>query len=693
MSNRRWLNLSLTVTGALLLGVIAVVGTAARQDSAAAAQLAVASHQQQLISALVSHADSLEAGTGRAQALAARAALGRTIISFDQSLGALTGGGLVAIDGGPVRRVRKVDLPGARQALERASRIWIETGVPLGDLAAGQFSPFSAAGQQAIGGLRAGRTELAGQLTEAAESIRRGAAGRAQRSEYAQRAAYGLSLIGLVLLGARLWPARRRSVPAANGTSDPAAAIPTPGSRPAAGTDAPARRTGRAGRAATPAPSIDFRSVQAAVDQMTVDMGTIAGRSDTMRQAIDAVGEAMQGLLASLDEMAHDTSEGLKIVRNANNAATFTAKTATEMLESARDMSRIVARVAELANRTREVAAQVEDESARTGRTGEALTSVVAREVKGLAQQTSRATWEIDQTVGDVLATARQFEEAIGQIIKNVTAINLVSQNLGRLMLDPPPRVETIEPRLSPLPAAAAMRDAEPDRLPAQAAEPLVRIDDDPVAPEPTPTEVAVATDEAISEAAAEVEVKSAEPPTPAAEAPDAGSGSVFLLGRPRRKPTVNEVLDVADESPAGESPPPQPEVAEAAPIMEEQPASADAPTGEAATATTSAEGESSGNVFLLNRPKTPRTGAPATPEAASAPAAAGESAGSPEPQPKAAPPSAEEPMENLPTSPNIFMLNRPRKKTADAGTGAPATAVAEPTEGAGEPETNPWHD
>lgn len=692
MSNRRLLNLSLTATGALLLGAVAVIVATARQDSAAETQLAVASHQQQLIDALVSHADSLEAGTDRAQALAARAALGRTIISFDRSLGALIGGGLVTLDEGPARRVRKVAIPGARLALEQASRIWIETGAPLGDLAAGQFSPFSAAGQQAVGGLRANRTELARQLTEAAEGIRRGAAGRADRSGHARWAASGLGLVGLVLLGVRLWPARRRGAPAAAGAPDAATAVPTPGNRPAKGADAPVRRAGRAGRAATPAPSIDFRSVQAAVDQMTVDMGTIAGRSDTMRQAIDAVGDAMQGLLASLDEMARDTSEGLKIVRNANNAATFTARTAEELLQSARDMSRIVARVAELAVRTRDVAAQVEDESARTGRTGEALTSVVAHEVKGLAQQTSRATWEIDQTVGDVLATSRQFEEAIGQIIKNVTAINLVSQNLGRLMLDPPPRVETSEPETLALPSTPIAPAAGPDPIPARTVEPGARIDDDPVAPDPTPSEVAVATDEAISEAAAEAAAQPAQPPAPATGAPDAGSGSVFLLGKPRRKPTVDEVLDGAAGSAPREASPP-PAAVEEEPTPEERPA----PAVDASAAPASPEDGSGGSVFLLNRAKAPRAAGAAAPESAPAPAAAGESATagesaeSPEPQPEAGPPSMEAPMENLPTSPNIFMLNRPRKKSADAG--APATAVAEPAEGAGAPESNPWDD
>ena len=97
----------------------------------------------------------------------------------------------------------------------------------------------------------------------------------------------------------------------------------------------------------------------------------------------------------------------------------------------------------------------------------------VAGEVKGLAHQTNEATHQIEQTVAEILATARQYEEAIGLIIKNVSAINKVSQDLGDLMTSPPPRVEPGAPKDLPnvtksTPAAgptlaAAMPPKEPD--------------------------------------------------------------------------------------------------------------------------------------------------------------------------------------------------------------------------------------
>jgi hypothetical protein len=736
MSKKRVLDLTLGAVGLLLLATGGFIVISQRHGGGAAVQLEVAARQQTLIEALVVHAESLETGTERDRVLAARTALGLTIVSFDQGLGALLVGGPVAFDDGHTRLVSKVGEVGARQALEQASQLWVQTGMPLGDLAAGQYSAFSAAGQQAIAGLRTNHTQLAQHLTDAAEGIRRGAAQRAELASYAMWAAVGLATAWLVVLAIRLWPARKPSRRAERATAaEPRTAAVDDAPKPAYATMSPARG-GRPERKAPYAPTIDFDNVNAAVDQMSVDMNTIAGSTDKMRQAIDSVGFAMQGMLYSLNEMAQDTAEGHKIVRNANNAAAFTADASTELVDSVREMSRIVGRVTQLAQRTRQVAGQIEGEAIQTGRTGEAFTSVVAQEVRGLAQQTNRATFEIDQTVNDLLATARQYEEAIGQIIKNITAINKVSQNLGQLMLDPPLVVQAVAPAPAvaayemppampapapvplaaapapvPLAAAPAPAPLAPTPAPAPLAPaPAARVEDDPVTPEPSPREVARTTSDAIDAAATQAPAAPAPAPAPAAapaaapaesaatDKPDAGSnGNVFMLGKPRRKPSVAEVLGTepaADTAPAAAPAAPAAAApaapAAAAPAAPAAAAPAAAPVAEAAgPATPQADGGSNRNVFLLNKTKAAKPAATSETPAAVAPVEA------PGPAPVAAPaaalaptppapqvPVAEPEAADEPTGPNIYSLNRPKRKQAAPADGAAssvATAVAEP--------------
>lgn len=637
MPNRRKLNLGLAATGVLLLAAAGYLGLDRRRDGAEVVQLEAVAHQQALVGTLVTWADSLAAGTNRDQVVTARAALGQAIGQFDQGLGALLAGGQATLADGHVRRVPRVSGASARHALELASHVWLETGAPLGDLAAGQYSAYSAAGRLALAGLTDNHAELSQHLLAAADGIRLSARQRAQTAGYVTLAGGALGLAWLILLAVRLWPPRRPRAARAGGDGTPAAA---PAAAQVARDAKPAPR-----RAAPYAPDIDFANVGAAVDQLSVDMSNIAGNSEKMRQAIESVGLALQGMRDSLQELARDTTEGRRLVRNADNAATFTAEAAGQLADSAREMSLIVERVTQLALRTRQVAAQIDGEAARTGRAGEAFTAAISQEVMGLARQTHRATAEIDATVSEVLATSRRYEEAIGQIVNNVAAIHQVSQGLGQLALDPPRRGQReATAEVAPAPAASATVAPRPAEAPA----PAVPFDAEPVAPEPTPREVAETTSAAIAEAAgpaaadaqslataaptAAAAAAPAPPPAPA-DPDDGGAGNVFMLGKPRRKPTVSEVLGAEPEPSASTAAEP----AAAAPAAPPPPPAQPLP-----------DGGSSGNVFLLNKPRAARPAAPPAPAAT----------------PAAEPPLATSPPAEATEAPkkNLIMLNSPKK-------------------------------
>ena len=175
MSTTRRLKLTIGAVSVCLVACGAFLAQNYRQGDHTAVQLKVTDRQQALVSELVEQTESLVAGVGREEALAARSALGETITSFDEGLGALLAGGAVRLDG-RAHRVARVDNARARSALEAASQVWTDTGVPLGDLAAGQFSPYSAAGQEAIAGLQSHREELSKHMADAAHSLRQGAA-------------------------------------------------------------------------------------------------------------------------------------------------------------------------------------------------------------------------------------------------------------------------------------------------------------------------------------------------------------------------------------------------------------------------------------------------------------------------------------------------------------------------------------
>ncbi len=561
MSTRLLMNLALATVALLLLASVGVVVTNLGDRDSQNTQVDLALQQQALIQDLNQEIANLAAADNLLSVNQARGRLGDKVVDFDQGLAALVKGGTLDRHDGTMIQISRVKNEDARVALEEAARLWIDTGLPLADLAAGEYSIFSAAGQQAAANLTANSPALANQMGIAAAALQVKNQNQSSRAGLARYAvvACGLLLGGLLI--ARFKPVKTVApVPAA--TAPRAMARPTP-SGPAG--PPTTKRTEAVGPVEAPVQTldwsrhsgqtfsspVDFDTVNASVDQMSVDMNTIAGSTDKMRTAIDSVGHALQGMLYSLNEMAQDTAEGYKIVRGANNAASYTASTANELAASAREMSRVVARVTQLAMKTKQVAAQIDAEAVSTGTTGEKFTSVVAAEVQGLSRQTSAATQEIETTVAEILGTARQYEEAIGQIIKNISAINKVSENLGELMLHPPaagvagtplpiPQSHSLghqaAPVAQPAPAAEVPAPAPPvaaETPPAPAPEPAPAQNfQDDVEGEPTVTEVAEQTSSAIEKAADEVAEEA-----PAAPEPAGSTGNVFMLGGGPRKP------------------------------------------------------------------------------------------------------------------------------------------------------------
>ncbi len=658
MSTRHLLNIGIGTVALLLAASVGVVFTSQGDKGNDNARIDLAISQQSLVQDLSRQVKGLTDAGNLMQVNQARQQLGSTILRFDQNLNTLLHGGTISSADGAEIQITGTESSAVKTELATTAELWIQTGLPLADLAAGEFSIFSSAGRSAVIGLQDNSAELAGQLEKAAGGIRAEAKQRLVWGNLARWFALGFTALLIGLGITRLKTSRSIQRPA----------IPASPLAPSAPM-APMAQTAAKEPNALPEPGapqvwnsqphkpftspVDFDNVNASVDQLSVDMNTIAGSTNKMQVAIDSVGHAMQGMLFSLNQMAQDTAEGYKIVRGANNAASYTRNTAGELAESALEMSRVVGRVTQLAMKTKQVAGQIEAEAVSTGSTGEAFTSVVAAEVKGLAQQTSLATAGIEQTVAEILGTARQYEEAIGQIIKNISAINKVSENLGELMLHPPaagvagtplpsaapmqlapqpvavqPAAPEIAPAPTPVvaapPAPAPVAEAAPVEKPEAEApqagpEPVTESVDDWGAPEDDPVVIEPSTEEMAEETTAAIEETAAEPES------SGSSGNVFMLGGGPKK---------AKTKPKAEAPPAEePKAEEAAPAEEKK-------------------DEGDGNIFMLNKPK-------------KAPAAKAEE---PAPEPTSEPEaekSAPEEEEEDDGGTNIFMLNKPKKSAA----------------------------
>lgn len=641
MSSRQMLNIGMGSAAILLAVSVGAVFSSLGDREADQARIDLAGSQQVLIQEIAAEVEALSTASNLMDVGKARENLGASILQFDRNLNALLHGGQIADAAGNPLEIPVPSSDATRTVLAETAELWVQTGLPLADMAAGEFSIFSSAGQAAAAGLRDNGSELMTRLGDASTAIAATAKSRATRAQAARWISLGLTAAFLGMGLIRLQPSRKKAVetPAAPVAASskteepPSAPLASSASSAASPTSPPTGRIWNRPAGQTFTSPVDFDNVNASVDQLSVDMNTIASSTDKMQIAIDSVGHAMQGMLFSLNQMAQDTAEGYKIVRGANNAATYTGGAASELAESALEMSRVVGRVTQLAVKTKQVAAQIEAEAVSTGSPGEAFTSVVAGEVQGLARQTGQATAQIEQTVAEILGTARQYEEAIGQILKNIGAINKVSENLGEMMLHPPaagvagtplPGAQAVplapQPQVQAPPAPAAELAPEspaPEPPAPESPVPESPAPESPVPPEPTAEETADAIEDTGSNMSAE------------------SNANVFMLGGPKKKAS------------------PKPE-----PIPESQPEPpAPAATSESGATVPEPEEEDSGsNIFMLNKPK--KTAAPKAEEPAPAPEAKTEEpvtvpADKPEGSGKGGDGGSDG---------NIFMLNKPKK-------------------------------
>ena len=140
--------------------------------------------------------------------------------------------------------------------------------------------------------------------------------------------------------------------------------------------------------------------------QASANVGNVAG--------------AVEDLARQIDRMLDRVGETARIATRASDQARDTDRTVRGLSETSERIGAVVRLIEKIAKETRLLALNASIEAARAGEAGRGF-AVVAGEVKGLADQTARATEEITQEIAAVRA---ETERAVATI-QQVTAIIL----------------------------------------------------------------------------------------------------------------------------------------------------------------------------------------------------------------------------------------------------------------------------
>ena len=168
----------------------------------------------------------------------------------------------------------------------------------------------------------------------------------------------------------------------------------------------------------------------ASAAKSTAQIVAVSNVSESTARRVEQMAQAGEELTRTIDEVGASAAQSSRLAASAVAEAQKTSATVDEMVSVAREIGDVTGLISGIAAQTNLLALNATIEAARAGEAGRGF-SVVAQEVKALANQTARATQDIALRIAAMQDTSARSVGAIQTISSRINELDGVTATIA----------------------------------------------------------------------------------------------------------------------------------------------------------------------------------------------------------------------------------------------------------------------